>query len=65
MPVSEEKTDESRTDRPERGEAAEKQCEPLCDEHAAKPFRFDDPYWDDVFDSYHNPTLRTCCMFYG
>jgi hypothetical protein len=24
-------------------------------------FRFDDPYWDDAFDSYHDPTLRTCC----
>jgi hypothetical protein len=22
---------------------------------------FDDPYWDDVFCSYYDPTLRTCC----
>ena len=64
MPVSEDKTDESRTGRPETEEAAEEQGKPLCDELAAEPFRFDDPYWDDVFDSYHNPTLRTCCLFY-
>jgi hypothetical protein len=24
-------------------------------------FRFDDPYWDDAFCSYYDPTLRTCC----
>ena len=24
-------------------------------------FLFDDPYWDDVFCSYYDPTLRTCC----
>ena len=23
-------------------------------------FRFD-PYWDEVFCSYYDPTLRTCC----
>ena len=34
-----------------------------CDETGAEPFLFDDPYWDDAFDSYHNPTLRTCCRF--
>ncbi len=32
-----------------------------CDEPRAESFLFDDPYWDDAFDSYHNPTLRTCC----
>ena len=26
-----------------------------------KPFRFNDPYWDDAFNSYYDPTLRTCC----
>ncbi len=27
----------------------------------APAFRFDDPYWDEVFNSYYDPTLRTCC----
>jgi hypothetical protein len=31
------------------------------DEFGTEAFRFDDPYWDDAFDSYHNPTLRVCC----
>jgi hypothetical protein len=29
----------------------------------ADAFLFDDPYWDEVFDSYHDPTLRPCCRF--
>ena len=33
----------------------------VCNEPGTEPFRFDDPYWDDAFDSYHNPTLRVCC----
>ena len=24
-------------------------------------FLFPDPYWDDAFASYYDPTLRTCC----
>jgi len=24
-------------------------------------FLFEDPYWDDAFCSYHDPTLGTCC----
>jgi hypothetical protein len=32
-----------------------------CDEPRPESFLFDDPYWDDAFDSYHDPTLRTCC----
>ena len=24
-------------------------------------FLFEDPYWDDAFCSYYNPTLGTCC----
>jgi hypothetical protein len=31
------------------------------DKTRAGSFLFDDPYWDDAFDSYHDPTLRTCC----
>ena len=57
-------------DRPEQLEqleqegapAAEEQTKPrACDEPGAESFLFDDPYWDDAFDSYHSPTLRTCC----
>ena len=32
-----------------------------CAEPKGQPFRFDDPYWDEAFDSYYDPTLRTCC----
>jgi len=24
-------------------------------------FLFEDPYWDDAFCSYYDPTLGTCC----
>ena len=24
-------------------------------------FLFEDPYWDDAFCSYYDPTMRTCC----
>jgi hypothetical protein len=42
--------------------AVEEQTEPpACHGPGAGSFLFDDPYWDDAFDSYHNPTLRTCC----
>jgi hypothetical protein len=56
----------SRTAQPERREAraAEERRKPrVCNEPGAKSFLFDDPYWDDAFDSYHDPTLRTCCRF--
>ena len=56
----------SRTAQPEREEAraAEGRRKPgACGEAGAESFLFDDPYWDDAFDSYHNPTLRTCCRF--
>jgi len=28
---------------------------------AAEGLRFDDPYWDDAFCAWWDPTLRTCC----
>jgi hypothetical protein len=28
---------------------------------AEDSFLFDDPYWDDAFGSYYDPTLGTCC----
>jgi hypothetical protein len=41
--------------------AEERGDPPACEEPRPEPFLFDDPYWDDAFDSYHDPTLRTCC----
>ena len=32
-----------------------------ADRQAERGFLFEDPYWDDVFCSYYDPTLRTCC----
>lgn len=32
-----------------------------ADRQAERGFLFDDPYWDDAFCSYYDPTLRTCC----
>jgi len=40
-------------------ENGKKECGPID----PLGFRFDDPYWDDAFDSYHSPTLRICCPF--
>jgi len=46
----------------ESGRAAEPQTRPgTAGEFGVQSFLFDDPYWDEMFDSYHNPTLRTCC----
>ena len=28
---------------------------------AERGYLFEDPYWDDAFCSYYDPTLRTCC----
>ena len=66
LPAREGKSGPSRTTQPEQEEAgaAEDRRKPrACDEPGAESFLFDDPYWDDAFDSYHNPTLRTCCRF--
>lgn len=43
--------------------AAEDSKPRLCKDFGSTGFRFDDPYWDDAFDSWHNPTLRTCCRW--
>ena len=32
-----------------------------ADRRAERGFLFEDPYWDDAFCSYYDPTLRTCC----
>lgn len=48
---------------PDKSAAVEEGAPKACPDPAAKGFRFDDPYWDDAFDSWHNPTLRTCCRW--
>jgi hypothetical protein len=67
MPGSKEKDEPSRMTPPgqeetRRLDAPGKPC--TCDESEPGAFRFDDPYWDDAFDSYHSSTLRTCCLIY-
>ena len=32
-----------------------------ADCQAERGFLFEDPYWDDAFCSYYDPTLGTCC----
>jgi hypothetical protein len=64
--VAEIQAEVSRRAQPEQGgaPASEERTQPrACNALRAESFRFDDPYWDEVFDSYHNPTLRTCCRF--
>jgi len=66
MPILEDTSGASRTAQEERegaGADEERRKPRGCDEAGAESFRFDDPYWDDAFDSYYNPTLRTCCRF--
>ena len=48
----------ARTSEPEnrREEAAKS-----GDRQDERGFLFEDPYWDDAFCSYYDPTLRTCC----
>lgn len=45
-----EQPDAARADAPERTEAPEEDG-----------LRFDDPYWDDAFCAWWDPSLRTCC----
>ena len=39
----------------------EKEAPPGDQRQEEKGFLFLDPYWDDQFCSYYDPTLRTCC----
>lgn len=39
----------------------EKDAPPSGERREEKGFLFLDPYWDDEFCSYYDPTLRTCC----
>jgi len=45
----------------------DKRVDATVDEEAQSRKRDDegflfDPYWDDVFGAYFDPTLRTCCL---
>lgn len=60
-PVREEEVEPGRRRTREPGAAEERRQSRACAEPEAQSFLFDDAYWDDAFDSYHDPTLRTCC----
>jgi hypothetical protein len=60
-PVRESEVEPARRRTREPRAAEERRQSRACAEPEAQSFRFDDPYWDEVFDSYYNPTLRTCC----
>lgn len=63
-PVREKEIGPARTARRRRQKprAAKERRKPCArGEAEAQSFRFDDPYWDEAFDSYYDPTLRTCC----
>ena len=47
------RTRERQSEREEAAKSADRQDE--------RGFLFEDPYWDDAFCSYYDPTLRTCC----
>jgi len=48
--------------RKRKARAAKERRKPRARKEAeVQSFRFDDPYWDDAFNSYYDPTLRTCC----
>lgn len=46
---------------PRRRATGRKDAEKTGESQAERGFLFEDPYWDDVFCSYYDPTLRTCC----
>lgn len=47
--------------RPRPRPRPEKEVPPGGQRQEEKGFLFLDPYWDDQFCSYYDPTLRTCC----
>jgi len=40
---------------------SKKEAPPDVQRQEGEGFLFQDPYWDDQFCSYYDPTLRTCC----
>lgn len=63
-PVREKRIGPARTTR-RRGQkhqgAKERRKARACEQTKAESFLFDDPYWDEAFNSYYDPALRTCC----
>jgi hypothetical protein len=53
------KAPKAKTPRPRR--KSKKDAPPGGQRQEEKGFLFLDPYWDDQFCSYYDPTLRTCC----
>ena len=47
------RTRERQSERVEAAKSGDRQDE--------RGFLFEDPYWDDAFCSYYDPTLGTCC----
>ncbi|MDI6858756.1 MAG: hypothetical protein QME71_10635 [Dehalococcoidia bacterium] len=45
---------------PRRAQKQERKAEAQPEAACEKGFLFD-PYWDEVFAAYYDPTLRTCC----
>ncbi|MCI0347249.1 MAG: hypothetical protein L0221_17695 [Chloroflexi bacterium] len=41
--------------------AEEQDARPEQRERDEPGLRFEDPYWDDAFCAWWDPTLRTCC----
>ncbi len=46
---------------PRQRASGRKDAEKRDQSQAERGFLFEDPYWDDAFCSYYDPTLRTCC----
>ena len=67
VPKRKKETEQAQSPAEDRGGAgtAENEKKPeACKDIWKDGFRFDDPYWDDAFDSYHSPMLRVCCLRY-
>jgi hypothetical protein len=47
---------------PRRRPSDRKDAEKRGKSQAERGLLFEDPYWDDAFCSYYDPTLRTCCQ---
>ena len=47
--------------RTEERPSGRKDAEKRGESQDERGFLFEDPYWDDAFCSYYDPTLGTCC----
>lgn len=55
------KTKKARAPRPRTKARKAEEVAKSGDDQDEQGFLFEDPYWDDAFCSYYDPTLRTCC----